>query len=393
MVFYGNNVNVNVNVNSNVNVNIGGNDNEVWQVPYRRSYRKGRRYKAHLPPTYDVPPHKNNAIISNGALCCHTRYSMDHHLVIRNGGTMSMSQRCNHIHCANCGGEGHVYRICNYPISSFGVICYRAVHGKGKAAQPEYLLVQRNDSLCYVEFIRGKYVLQNRGYIMKLLSNMTADERSRIESSGFDELWQGFWQSDTTRTFMKEYEQSKARFTALSDGYLLRTAAASTAAASPIDNEPKTMPTNVVFFSLGIALAGTVAKHAETEWGFPKGRRNINESDLRCACREFKEETGFDVSGIHVLSHVKPFEEIFSGSNRVRYRHVYYLAQLKPRHDSTPPVLDMMQQREIRTAGWFDFDGVMARIRDENVERREMFKRVHQWVCNEAFAGVCTPSL
>ena len=30
----------------------------------------------------------------------------------------------------------------------------------------------------------------------------------------------------------------------------------------------------------------------ETEWEFPKGRRNFKEKDLECALREFEEETG-----------------------------------------------------------------------------------------------------
>jgi 8-oxo-dGTP pyrophosphatase MutT (NUDIX family) len=268
------------------------------------------------------------------------------------------------IQCANCGGHGHVYRICNHPISSFGIICYRMRH-PGWA--PEYLLVQRKDSLCYVEFIRGKYVLQNRGYIMKLLANMTVSEHERIGAGNFDDLWYGFWQTDHNRTFMKEYEQSKTRYNMLRDGYFLRPLECPTA-------EP-------ILFNLASALASTVATHDETEWGFPKGRRNINESDIRCACREFQEETGLNLGGIHVLGNVKPFEEVFNGSNKVRYRHVYYLAHLKQRMlYSMMPVIDLAQQREIRKVGWFDYDGVQARIREENVERREVFKRVHQWV-------------
>jgi ADP-ribose pyrophosphatase YjhB (NUDIX family) len=299
------------------------------------------------------------------------------------------------IQCANCGGQGHVYRICNHPISSFGVICYR-VRGPLERRVPEYLVVQRKDSLCYVEFIRGKYSLPNRGYIAKLLSNMTQSERERIRTLEFDALWYGFWQTDQTRTFMKEYEQSKTRFNMLRSGYYLR--AADTG--------------EIVFWDMSTALAATTSGVGEPEFGFPKGRRNINESDLRCACREFREESGIDLSGVSIVPGVKPFEEVFTGSNRVRYRHVYYLAQLKESGSSAPDSktaqngglnadvgqtggrsvdhsaapsnvllqVEPRQQKEIRALGWFGFDEVVKRIRAENVERREMFRRVHQWV-------------
>jgi hypothetical protein len=36
-----------------------------------------------------------------------------------------------------------------------------------------------------------------------------------------------------------------------------------------------------------------------------------------------------------------------------------------------------VQLREVKAVGWFDAAGVLARIRPENAERREMFKRVH----------------
>jgi 8-oxo-dGTP pyrophosphatase MutT (NUDIX family) len=257
-----------------------------------------------------------------------------------------------------------VYRICNHPISSFGVICYRI-----RDERPEYLVVQRKDSLCYVEFIRGKYSLPNRGYILKLLSNMTQSERERLRTQEFDLLWYGFWQTDQTRTFMKEYEQSKTRFNMLRSGYYLRSVETGA----------------VVFFDMATALAETSSEFTEPEFGFPKGRRNINESDLRCACREFREESGIDLHNINMLPNVKPFDEVFTGSNRVRYRHVYYLAKL--RRDEAPPApagvlrqLDSQQQREIRAIGWFHYEDVLARIRPENVERREMFRRVHQWI-------------
>ena len=286
------------------------------------------------------------------------------------------------IQCANCGGHGHVYRICNHPISSFGVICVSF-----KTGEPRYLLVQRKDSLCYVEFVRGKYSLQNRGYIMKLLSNMTAEERTRLREREFDDLWYGFWQTDSTRSYMKEYEQSKSRFDALRRGYFLRPPPA-TPTPTPTPSPPPSTPccctlgtlgTELVPFSLDKALEATTSPYTETEYGFPKGRRNINESDVRCACREFSEETGVLTSDIDVMYGVKPFEEVFTGSNKVRYRHVYYMAT--PLKDLfTLPELDEVQRREIRSVGWYTFAEVMDRIRAEHVERKELFRRVHAWV-------------
>ena len=39
----------------------------------------------------------------------------------------------------------------------------------------------------------------------------------------------------------------------------------------------------------------------EPEWEVPKGRRNLNESDIDCALREFTEETGYKG---HNLTHI-----------------------------------------------------------------------------------------
>jgi 8-oxo-dGTP pyrophosphatase MutT (NUDIX family) len=272
------------------------------------------------------------------------------------------------VRCANCGGYGHIYRICNHPVTSFGIICFRV----SRRGEPEYLMVQRKDSLCYVELIRGKYNLQNRGYITKLLANMTAQERERVLLEDFDSLWRGFWQQcDHSKCFVKEYEQSKARMALLKGGYYLRGA-----------GEGR----EVAFFDLAGAISSTTPRHGEAEYGFPKGRRNIDESDVCCACREFCEETGMDIAGVELLRHVKPFEEVFTGTNRVRYRHVYYVAALRPcdayEGQQHMPVVDPVQRREVQRVTWFGADAVAARIREENPERREMFRRVHALVCS-----------
>ena len=66
----------------------------------------------------------------------------------------------------------------------------------------------------------------------------------------------------------------------------------------------------------------------ETEWEFPKGRRNYKEKDLDCALREFEEETGISASKLNIIENVLPFEETFIGTNHKSYKHKYFLAYL-----------------------------------------------------------------
>lgn len=247
------------------------------------------------------------------------------------------------------------------PVSSFGILCFRRRPG---ASRIEYLMVQRKDSLAYVEFIRGKYNVQVRAYLLRLLSNMTRSERERIRTSEFDQLWHGFWQSDNLRSFMKEYDQSKHRFESLRRGYGYH---------AP---EPS-------FFSLETALDQTRSEHEEPEFGFPKGRRNVNESDLQCALREFSEESGIGSTDIRLWGGCQNHEELFTGSNNVLYRHVYYVAELRRTSRAmfdvgVKPSTDPVQMREVRAVGWFDANGVLSRIRAHNVERIELFEGVHR---------------
>ena len=43
----------------------------------------------------------------------------------------------------------------------------------------EYLMIQRNDSFGFVEFIRGKYPLHNEDYIQTLINEMTMEEKNK----------------------------------------------------------------------------------------------------------------------------------------------------------------------------------------------------------------------
>jgi hypothetical protein len=161
--------------------------------------------------------------------------------------------------CRNCGLNGHIYKNCPHPIMSFGIICYKLEDNEIK-----FLMIQRKDSLSFMEFIRGKYDLINLDYIKQLLLNMTINERNMIITTSVDEIWNYLWhQNDNSNNKNnKEFYESKQKFNTLNDSNFLRN---------------YILSINSIF--------------NEQEWGFPKGRRKIKETDLDCAVREFYEET------------------------------------------------------------------------------------------------------
>ena len=259
--------------------------------------------------------------------------------------------------CANCGGYGHLYKSCNHPVISYGIICYKLVY-EAHSVIPMFLMVQRKDSLSYVEFIRGKYNLENRSYIMRLATNMTDEERQFMLNNDFDVLWKNMWcksnEDETNKNFTKEYTEASEKFNMLKKGYLM-----------------KTEQGEMINFSIKYMIENTTAIFLETEWGFPKGRRNINEDDISCALREFKEESGVNLKNIRLLNDIKPLEEVFSGSNKIRYKHVYYLSRYVSDYD-----ISYQFCKEIKDVKWFTFDEMIEHIRPYNVERRELAKRV-----------------
>ena len=270
------------------------------------------------------------------------------------------SPRSN-VQCANCGSIGHIYKACNHPITSYGIICFRfCFNSEVNSWVPQYLLVQRKDSLSYVEFIRGKYTPDQKIYLLKLFSNMTIDERTSLMTEEFETLWKRLWQSESCKSFVREFAEAKGKFEMLRRGYIM-----------------KNSKNKVYYFDIDFIINNTESVLKEPEWGFPKGRRNINEHDFNCAVREFKEETGIAPRHIRVIGQIKPFEEVFSGSNKVRYKHIYYVALcMKPNmaQDIYNP-MNKVLSREIKAVQWFNYDDAQKKINDYNVERKELFKR------------------
>jgi len=252
---------------------------------------------------------------------------------------------------------GHLYRDCPHPIMSFGIICYRV----RKGMQPEYLMIQRKDSLSFMEFIRGKYKLDNVEYIQQLLSCMTHNERHSLLKKTFEELWNIIWYQPLVSKYNSEFHDAKRKFESLREGIVVTTS---------------TPPRKVTLHEL---ITSSPSPYSEPEWGFPKGRRKLREEDIDCAVREFCEETGFESKDICIVKDLPPFEEIFFGTNNVLYRHVYYIACIQGDQNKNLHVdpRNLNQAREVRDIAWYTCDGVVEHIRKHNKERKNLFRQAH----------------
>ena len=262
------------------------------------------------------------------------------------------------IYCGNCGKEGHTYRRCLSPIMSLGIILYKI-----EGLKIKYLFIQRKDTLGFVEFMRGKYNLENLDYIKEILKIMTIDERDKIVNNDFDTLWNELWMNFNSKKFHNEYSSSKDKFYKLKKGF------------------------NILNEHYDIKkLNDLVPKiYSETEWGFPKGRRNLKESDIDCAKREFEEESGYCKNNYKIIDESLIFKEIFSGTNNIRYQHTYYLAKSLKNIDLEVDKTNYNQFTEIKKVNWFTFEEGLKIIRDYNEEKKNILNKVDSYIKKNIF--------
>jgi ADP-ribose pyrophosphatase YjhB (NUDIX family) len=291
----------------------------------------------------------------------------------------SYKYNLRNVYCVNCGEKGHVLKECDGPITSFGIIAFKTckdeadcVHDTNPLLKDiltqlkidnnteypkiKFLMIQRKDTMGYIDFVRGKYDVRP-GYekerdqkIRVCLDEMTQKEKDNLLTKDFDTIWNDLWVNHDSKCFKNEYDLAKKKYMNLN-----------------VPDLVKKSSTTYVF----------------QEFGFPKGRRNMKETNIACAEREFYEETGYDKDCYDFIKNYPIIKEEFVGTNNVEYRHIYYLVKIKDR--VPPPKIDIynkVQTGEVRNIGWFTLDECLHLIRPYDIAKKNMIKSVSKDIEN-----------
>ena len=306
------------------------------------------------------------------------------------------------LYCLNCGKKGHIHKKCLQPIISLGIICIKMninldmndIINYSKKIQNnylfsleeinklkkikyiiwnldinnfdniiEYLFIRRKNSLNYVEFMRGKYDLDNITYLENILNLVSTEEKELLLNNEFDTLWNTLWEfNKKNNTNNIEFKNSEQKFNLIRKGFITK------------KNEIN------IYTSLSNIFNNSVFHYKEPEWGFPKGRRNLKEKNIDCAKREFNEETSLVEEEYHILN-MSPLEEIYLSTNNSKYKHIYYISQ----YDNTNKLItldneNINQKIEIGDIKWVNFNDSFHLIRDYNIEKKILLCSLHNTI-------------
>lgn len=291
------------------------------------------------------------------------------------------------LYCNNCNKYNHEYKDCYMPITSYGIIlididddiiknilikntniltnnnniiinedmkcdfkiakitdfkcCYEIF---------KFLLVQRKHTLGFIEFMRGRYNIENIDGISHLFKQMTPYEINKIKTEPFENLWIYLWGKEKNIYHDNEYDKAY-------DIYL------------KLVNEKINM--NLEYY-----LTHIKPLYLQPEWGFPKGRRNKYEDNKTCAIREFKEETNLKDSDFIILNSVEPITEDLIGTNGIKYRHIYYIGI----NLNNNIKFDISKNNEIGNIGFFNYNESLNNIRPYHLDKKKILTNIFSFL-------------
>ena len=283
-------------------------------------------------------------------------------------------------YCSNCGLYGHYIKNCISPVTSYGCIIFKLPEGFNQSEELlkeptslsgfekitkdiQYLIIQRRDSLGFIEIMRGKYKLSDIRYIEYHISAMTVEEHRKLLFDDFDTLWFNLWGTpkEQSTNYKNDKENARLKLNNLRVGME--------------DGSGNIITLQSIISSLGKVWTSP-------EWGFPKGRRDPRETDLQCALRELYEETGVLEDDVSFIRNLEPITETFFGSNHIHYCHKYYLLQYNSSKELVYDINNIHMVQEIGNLQWCNLEECLNKIRPDNIEKKEVLLRASSLLRN-----------
>jgi 8-oxo-dGTP pyrophosphatase MutT (NUDIX family) len=261
-------------------------------------------------------------------------------------------------YCNNCGNYGHYYKQCKHPVLSYGIILFCLKDGDGKI-----VMIERKDSISFIEFLRGKYSsIYNIEYLKLLFSRFSNKEKNDILTKNFDDLWKQLWIHTETinKNIKREYFSSMKKFNMLKKGFNY----------------------NGKFINLDYLIHSVTTNYEMNEWEIPKGRRESKENNKECAIREFMEETNIKPDLYHILQNVTPIVEEYRGINNIPYKHVYYIAKINEEINLDINFNNKQQYTEIKNIQWVSQNEALRNIRNHDKHKKELINKIFMFILN-----------
>lgn len=352
------------------------------------------------------------------------------------------------IRCNNCGLMGHFSKNCSKPITSYGIILlninnnlnsdsdsnlesnqisqkvkkikeriydyfnvnYKYDNNRNETVCSEFftnkdnqelfckckdlvqfLMISRKHSIGYMEFLRGRYKINDIDGIQSLFKQMLPEEVKKIASWDFVQLWDDMWSNNTKDKHNNSATDNKDKNTPkINDDNPIENKQENTIhksyhhdflMAQKKFEKIKNAKNMQGIFPLDWYIKKTKTLYTFNEWGFPKGRKNFKETNLECACREFGEETGLSENDFKIFNNIMPIEEIFTGTDGVVYKYVYYVAGLLNDNISLD-VQKLSDLGEVGDIGWFNYDEAFNNIRPYHTARLHILTNFHLHLLN-----------
>lgn len=207
-------------------------------------------------------------------------------------------------------------------------------------ARLEALLVKGRCSYEFLEFVSGNKAKKSLHIYKTLLSQMYVYELTCILSLNFDFMWHHAWLGTNRNKEM--YIQQKQRFTEY------------------------WMDDNGKILTSLIKSITPLTKNMRIE--FPKGRmKNREETELVCACREVKEETGIDPSKYTIIPGL--IKVVTFIQQNVRYIYKYFVGIMNIIEPVKLSLENLVQVSEISDIQWMSFDQICRIDKRRRLER------------------------